>query len=170
MSILHACGSHPLRPCPRMVRTHTSETLLEGVFEAWILRCNTLSVQGHKSWPFRGLQGSIRIYIYNYIYIYKYIFGWLSKLWSLFGYPKYEVPYYNRDPKRDQNFDNHPYRCKVEGSKDSNIRPSGSKYHDNYVSWDVTPSYLSFWTLRDKVPLSGCSVRYVASAHVTRHS
>ena len=33
---------------------------------------------------------------------------WLSKLWSLFGYPKYEVPYYNRDPKRDQNFDIHP--------------------------------------------------------------
>ena len=26
--------------------------------------------------------------------------GWLSKLWSLFGYPKYEVPYYNRDPKK----------------------------------------------------------------------
>ena len=25
------------------------------------------------------------------------------------GHPKYEVPYYNRDPKRDHNFDNHPY-------------------------------------------------------------
>ena len=25
--------------------------------------------------------------------------GWLSKLWSVFGYPKYSVPYYNRDPK-----------------------------------------------------------------------
>ena len=25
-----------------------------------------------------------------------------------FGYPKYEVPYYDRDPKRDHNFDNHP--------------------------------------------------------------
>ena len=36
------------------------------------------------------------------------VYGWLSKLWSLFGYPKYEVPYYNRDPKRDHNFDNHP--------------------------------------------------------------
>ena len=24
------------------------------------------------------------------------------------GYPKYYVPYYNRDPKRDHNFDNHP--------------------------------------------------------------
>ena len=22
----------------------------------------------------------------------------------------YEVPYYNRDPKRDHNVDNHPYR------------------------------------------------------------
>ena len=26
-----------------------------------------------------------------------------------FGYPKYLVPYYNRDPKRDHDFDNHPY-------------------------------------------------------------
>ena len=34
--------------------------------------------------------------------------GWLSKLGSLFGYPKYHVPYYNKDPKRDPNFDNHP--------------------------------------------------------------
>ena len=33
---------------------------------------------------------------------------WLSKLLSLFGYPKYYVPYYIRDPKRDHNFDNHP--------------------------------------------------------------
>ena len=28
-----------------------------------------------------------------------YIYGWLSELWSLFGYPKYWVPYYDRDPK-----------------------------------------------------------------------
>ena len=34
--------------------------------------------------------------------------GWLSKCWSLFGYPKYWVPYYHRDPKRDHSFDNHP--------------------------------------------------------------
>ena len=34
--------------------------------------------------------------------------GWLSKSWSLFGYPKYWVPYYIRDPKRDHNFDNGP--------------------------------------------------------------
>ena len=34
--------------------------------------------------------------------------GWLSKLWSLFGYPKYSVPYYKKDPKRDPNIDNHP--------------------------------------------------------------
>ena len=34
--------------------------------------------------------------------------GWLSKLWSLFGYPKYEVPYYHKDPKRDPDIDNHP--------------------------------------------------------------
>ena len=25
------------------------------------------------------------------------------------GYPKYLVPYYNRVPKKDHNFDNHPY-------------------------------------------------------------
>ena len=37
------------------------------------------------------------------------ICGWLSKLWPPFGYPKYSVPYYNRDPKRDHDFDNHPY-------------------------------------------------------------
>ena len=27
----------------------------------------------------------------------------------LFGYPKYQGPYYNRGPKKDHNFDNHPY-------------------------------------------------------------
>ena len=27
-----------------------------------------------------------------------------------FGSPRYWVPFYNRDPKRDHNFDNHPYR------------------------------------------------------------
>ena len=26
-----------------------------------------------------------------------------------FGYPKNSVPYCNRDPQRDHNFDNHPY-------------------------------------------------------------
>ena len=25
-----------------------------------------------------------------------------------FGYPKYQASYYNREPKRDHNFDNHP--------------------------------------------------------------
>ena len=25
-----------------------------------------------------------------------------------FGYPESSVPYYNRDPERDHNFDNHP--------------------------------------------------------------
>ena len=30
----------------------------------------------------------------------------------LFGYPTYLVPYYIKDPKRDPNFDKHPY---VEG-------------------------------------------------------
>ena len=41
---------------------------------------------------------------------YNGLYGWLSRLWFLFGYPKYQVPYYNRDPKRDHNFYNHPYR------------------------------------------------------------
>ena len=41
--------------------------------------------------------------------MYIYIYGWLSKLWALFGYPKYKVPFYNRDPKRAHNFDNHLY-------------------------------------------------------------
>ena len=39
-------------------------------------------------------------------------YGWFLKLWSLFGYPKYWVAYYIRDPKRDHNFDNHPYTFK----------------------------------------------------------
>ena len=40
--------------------------------------------------------------------------GWLSKLWSPFGSPKYQVPYYIEEPKRDQHFDNRPdvSKCK----------------------------------------------------------
>ena len=30
-------------------------------------------------------------------------------------YPKYSVPYYNKDPKRDPNFDNSPYIVPYEG-------------------------------------------------------
>ena len=33
---------------------------------------------------------------------------WLSKSWSPFGSPKYQVPYYTKDPKWVHNFDNHP--------------------------------------------------------------
>ena len=40
---------------------------------------------------------------------YNGLYGWLSKLWSLFGYPTYWVPD-NRDSKKEDNFDNHPYR------------------------------------------------------------
>ena len=36
------------------------------------------------------------------------LYGWLSKFWVPFWVP-YQVPYYNRDPKMDHNFDNHPY-------------------------------------------------------------
>ena len=35
--------------------------------------------------------------------------GWLSKRWSPFGSPKYQVPFDTRDPKGDHNFDNHPH-------------------------------------------------------------
>ena len=34
--------------------------------------------------------------------------GWLSSLWSPLGSPKYSVPYYTKDPRRDHSFDNHP--------------------------------------------------------------
>ena len=51
-------------------------------------------------------QDNIGLIVWGSIWVYE----WLSKLWPLFGYPKYQVPYYNRDLKRDHNFDNHPYR------------------------------------------------------------
>ena len=37
------------------------------------------------------------------------IYGWLSKLWSLFGSLIYYGTYYLGYPKRDPNFDNYPY-------------------------------------------------------------
>ena len=40
---------------------------------------------------------------------FRHPYGLLSKLWSPFGSPKYYVPYYTKDPKRDHNLDNHPY-------------------------------------------------------------
>ena len=43
--------------------------------------------------------------------------GWLSKLWSGFGYPKYSVPYFTRDPQRDHNLDNHPYGMHFKSSE-----------------------------------------------------
>ena len=46
-----------------------------------------------------GLSGSLRLQVY----------GWLSKLWSLFGSPKYKMRYYTKEPKRDHNFENHLY-------------------------------------------------------------
>ena len=38
----------------------------------------------------------------------KYMCG-CQNYGPFFGYPKYSVPYYNKDPKRDHDFDNHPY-------------------------------------------------------------
>ena len=34
------------------------------------------------------------------------LLGLYIPYFSIFGYPKYSVPYYDRDPKRDHNFDN----------------------------------------------------------------
>ena len=42
------------------------------------------------------------------------VYGGLSKLWSFFGYPKYYVPHYTRDPKRDHNFDTNPYEARMD--------------------------------------------------------
>ena len=42
----------------------------------------------------------------NYYYE---LYGWLSKLWSLFGTLNIRCRIIKRDPKRDHNFDNHPY-------------------------------------------------------------
>ena len=39
----------------------------------------------------------------------KDVYGWLSKLWSPSGFPKYQVPHYTKDPRRDHDFDNHPH-------------------------------------------------------------
>ena len=44
-----------------------------------------------------------------------------------FGYPKYLVPYYNRDPKRDHHFDNHPYERLGQGVVDRGLY-SGALY------------------------------------------
>ena len=74
------------------------------------------------------LEKKMETTIMDYIGIIGYI-GWLSNLWSLFGYPRYQVPYYNRDPKRDQNFDNQPCKIKqrlerLDFTRCSNLKPS----------------------------------------------
>ena len=43
------------------------------------------------------------------VYIYIWVVGCQNYGPFLGRYPKYQVPYYNKDPQRDQNFDNHPY-------------------------------------------------------------
>ena len=40
----------------------------------------------------------------------EWVYGWLSKLWSPVGSPKYYVPYCTKDPKRGHNFDKDPKR------------------------------------------------------------
>ena len=52
--------------------------------------------------------------------------GWLSKSWCRFGYPKYYVLYYSRDPKRAHNLDNYPrshHGCKAQKSPDGYLGP-----------------------------------------------
>ena len=58
------------------------------------------------------------------------------KLWSLCGYPKYRVPYYNSNPKRNHNFDNHPYGV-------SGVGLSSSCFRDHLIS-----NYLGHCTLQ----------------------
>ena len=41
--------------------------------------------------------------------LHLFVFGWLSKLWSLFGSLLYYGTYYLGSPKRDHNFDIHPF-------------------------------------------------------------
>ena len=56
----------------------------------------------------RGLEGLTGTLARTISFPYWFLQGWLSKLWSPFGYPKYWVPYYNKDPKKNPNIDNHP--------------------------------------------------------------
>ena len=39
----------------------------------------------------------------------------MSKLWSPLGSPKYEVPYYTKDLKKDHDFDDRPHRMASAG-------------------------------------------------------
>ena len=41
------------------------------------------------------------------------VYGWWPKLWPLLGSPKYWVPYYTKDPKREHIFDNHMHESPV---------------------------------------------------------
>ena len=49
--------------------------------------------------------------------LFKLASTWMVvKIGSLFGYPKKQSPHYNRDPKRDHNFDNYPLPNLVQGA------------------------------------------------------
>ena len=67
--------------------------------------CSTL--QGGRSPPraFGGPGPSSRVFFG----FWSSSYGWLSKLGSLFGYPKNWCRIKIGTPKRDHNFDNHPY-------------------------------------------------------------
>ena len=62
-----------------------------------------------------------------------YTYGWLLKLWSLFGYPKCKVPYDKKDPKRDHDFDNHPYELKSKLLKEGYIGDYMGDYYRGYL-------------------------------------
>ena len=76
---------------------------------------------------------------YIYIYMYTGAFGWphkpkLPRTLYMGGCQNYEpfswchiqnyVPYYDRDPKRDHNFDNHPYTSQFLGPTHLNFKRS----------------------------------------------
>ena len=109
--------------------------------------------------------------------------GWLSKLWSPFGSPKYSVPYYAKDPKRDHSFDNHPYtpyfRALVRTSmslvmlkRDSksvwvglrSIRMTCAKqvfFYPTVTSWWWPPSIREITNILNGLPTSPRSVGFI---------
>ena len=60
------------------------------------------------------------------------------------------MPYYSRDPKRDHNFDNHPYN-----------RALGPNYYNVNGIWALKPWYLGPWTLKSKLFEGGYTGEYI---------
>ena len=60
-----------------------------------------VNIRGYIGIMEKKMETAIMGYTGGYVGFNIGLYGWLSKLWSLLGYP-------NRDPKRDHNSDNHP--------------------------------------------------------------